>query len=35
MLSLDDAWERESLQLVINKGRSKIDNDKHFLEVAT
>lgn len=36
MLSLNDAWEGKSLELGMDKGRSKVDNDNHFfLEVAT
>lgn len=31
MLSLNDAWEGESLELGVNKGRSNVDNDSHFL----
>lgn len=35
MLSLNDSWEEESLEFGMNKGRSKVDNDNHFLQVTT
>lgn len=34
-LSLKDAWEAESVGLVRNKERSKMNKDNHFLQVAT
>lgn len=30
MLCLNDAWEGESLEFGMNKGRNKVDKDSHF-----